>query len=337
MKRIAFALVALVLPALLWAAPQERQKSPDPSGASQFPSYVQKVQPAVVGIKVQVPRDRPSAHTLGPERRGSGVIFAPDGYALTVSYVLLDAERIEVWLRDGRKLPARLVGLDLEVGLGVVKIDAPGPYASAVLGDSTTVTVGQLTATVGVDDDGDLVATSGSVQTIRAFAGYWEYMLDRAFVVAPYNPSFGGSPLVNERGEVIGIASLRLGDPPLVNLAIPIEKFLPGKDELIREGRVVSRKPRPWLGLYTVPAEDGGVVVTGVSPVGPAGSAGFQRGDRIVRLDGEPVGSQEEFYTRLWQTQVGQEITLVVVRDARFHAITVRSADRYRFFRTTEK
>lgn len=337
MKARVSLVVALVLPTLLWAAPQEREKVPDPSRAPAAPSYVQKVEPAVVGIKVRVPRDRPSALTLGPERWGSGVIFDPSGYALTVSYVLLDADRIEVSLRDGRKLPARLVGLDLEVGLGVIRLEGPGPFPAAALGDSTGVAVGQLTATIGVDDDGDLVATSGNVRAIRSFAGYWEYMLDRAFIVAPYNPAFGGSPLVNERGEVIGIVSLRLGERPFVNLAIPLEKFLPGKDELIREGKVVSRKSRPWLGLYTVPTEEGGVVVAGVSPVGPAGSAGFRQGDRIVRLNGEPVGSQEEFYTRLWETQVGQELTVVVVRDTRFHAITVRPADRYRFFRTTDK
>ena len=338
MKRTVILLVlAVVLPAFLWAAPRGSVERPDPSQAPTFPSYVQKVEPTVVGIKVQVPRDRPSVLTLGPERWGSGVIFDPNGYVLTVSYVLLDADRIEVSLRDGRKLPARLVGLDLEAGLGVIKLEGPGPFPAATLGDSTAVAVGQLTASVGVDDDGDLVATSGNVQAIRSFAGYWEYMLDRAFIVAPYNPAFGGSPLVNERGEVVGIVSLRLGEPPSVNLAIPTEKFLPGKDELIREGRVVSRKPRPWLGLYTVPAEGGGVVVAGVSPVGPARAAGFQQGDRIVRLNGEPVGSQEEFYTRLWATQVGQEVTVVVVRDARFHAITVRPADRYRFFRTTWK
>lgn len=338
MRRTALSLIlALLLPALLWAAPRESEKAPDPKQAPGVPSYVQKVEPAVVGIKVQVPRDRPSVRTLGPERWGSGVIFDPAGYALTVSYVLLDASRIEVLLRDGRRLPARLVGLDLEVGLGVIKLEGPGPFPAAVLGDSAGVAAGQTTATVGVDDDGDLVATLGSVVAVRKFAGYWEYMLDRAFIVAPYNPSFGGSPLVNERGEVIGIVSLRLGERPLVNLAIPVEKFLPGKDELIREGRVVSRRPRPWLGLYTVPGEGGGVVVAGVSPVGPAGSAGFQRGDQILRLNGQPVGSQEEFYARLWDTQVGQEVTLVVMRDARFHAITVQPADRYRFFRTTDK
>jgi S1-C subfamily serine protease len=141
---------------------------------------------------------------------------------------------------------------------------------------------------------------------------------------------------VNVHGEIIGIASLRIGERPFVNLAIPIELFTRSKDELVSKGRVVSRRPRPWLGVYTVPVEEG-VVVNGVSPIGPARQAGFQRGDVIVRVNGEKVESQEEFYRRLWQTQVGQEISVVVLRQSRFHVITVRPADRYQFFRTTGK
>lgn len=336
MRRMALALpFLLALPLALGAAPRGTERKPDAKNAPAPPSYVQRVQPAVVGIKVQVPRNRPSALTLGPERWGSGVIFDPSGYALTVSYVLLDAGTIEVSLRDGRTVPGKLVGLDLEVGLGVLKLEGPGPWPAAVVGDSTGVTVGQPTATVGVDEDNDLVVTNGSVREIRGFAGYWEYMLDRAFVVSPSNPAFGGSPLVNLNGEVIGITSLRLGERPFVNLAIPIEKFLPGRDELIQKGRVLSRKPRPWLGLYTVPVESGGVVIAGISPFGPAGKAGFQRGDIIVRLNAEKVGNQEEFYARLWGAEVGQELTVVVLRGSRFEAITVRPADRYQFFRTT--
>lgn len=336
MRRMALALpFLLALPLALGAAPHGTEQKPDAKNAPALPSYVQRVQPAVVGIKVQVPRNRPSVLTLGPERWGSGVIFDPSGYALTVSYVLLDAGTIEVSLRDGRTVPGKLVGLDLEVGLGVLKLEGPGPWPAAVVGDSTGVTVGQPTATVGVDEDNDLVVTNGSVREIRGFAGYWEYMLDRAFVVSPSNPAFGGSPLVNLNGEVIGITSLRLGEHPFVNLAIPIEKFLPGRDELIQKGRVLSRKPRPWLGLYTVPVESGGVVIAGISPFGPAGKAGFQRGDIIVRLNAEKVGNQEEFYARLWGAEVGQELTVVVLRGSRFEAITVRPADRYQFFRTT--
>lgn len=78
-------------------------------------------------------------------------------------------------------------------------------------------------------------------------------------------------------------------------------------------------------------------MVAGISPIGPARQAGFQRGDVIMRINGEKVESQEEFYRRLWQTQVGQEITLVVLRESRFHVITVRPADRYQFFRATGK
>jgi len=337
MGRISCAvLFAFLLAPPLWAAPKELAPKLNPSMMPTLPTYVERVKPAVVGIKVQIPPDRPSAYTLGAERSGSGVIFDPAGYAVTVSYILLDAEAINVSLRDGRVVSARLVGLDLESGLGVIKLEGSGPWPAAALGDSSKVAPGEFTGTVGVDDDNDLVFTQGSVKEIRSFAGYWEYMLDRAFVVAPFNTAFGGSPLVNLQGEVIGIASLRLGERPFVNLAIPIELFRGSKDELIEKGRVVSRRPRPWLGLYTVPTENG-VMVAGVSPIGPARQAGFQRGDVIAVVNGKKIESLEDFYQKLWQTQVGQEITVVVVRASRFHPITVRPADRYQFFRTSGK
>lgn len=329
-------LLMLSVPRGVWAVPKEPDPKPNLLRPPSPPSYVQRVQPAVVGIKVRVPLDRPSVLTLGPERWGSGVIFDPAGYGLTVSYVLLDAEIIQVTLRDGRVVPAKLVGLDLESGLGIIKLEGDGPWPAAPLGDSSKVAVGEVTATIGVEDNNDLVVTQGSVQEIRSFAGYWEYMIDRAFVVAPYNPAFGGSPLVNVQGEIIGITSLRIGERPFVNLAIPIELFTASRGELISKGRVMSRRPRAWIGLYTVPGEEG-VVVAGMSPVGPARQAGFQRGDVIVRINGERVESQEEFYRRLWQTQVGQEVTLLIRRESRFQVITVRPVDRYQLLRTTGK
>src|SRR5262245_4895170 len=177
MRRAAVVLALLVLPALVWAAPRGEPRPATPS----MPLSAKPVAPAMVGIRVEVPRDRPSAATLGAQRWGSGVIFDAAGYALTVSYVLLDAERIEVTLRDGRVVPARLVGLDLEVGVGVLKLSWPGPWPAAPLGDSRGVTAGQPTVTVGVEEDGELVATSGRVTEIRPFSAAWEYRLDRAF------------------------------------------------------------------------------------------------------------------------------------------------------------
>lgn len=338
MPRVAaLAVVLLVaLPALLTAAPRPGTPRFDPKRVSALPSHIEHVAPAVVGIHVEVPADRPSAATLGAERWGSGVLFDATGYALTVSYVLVDAARVEVVLRDGSKVEAQVAGLDLESGLGVIKLEGAGPWPVAALGDSTRMAVGDVTGTVGMDEEGALVATPGTVKSIRSFAASWEYMLDRALFVAPYNSAFGGAALVDQTGAVVGITSLRLGETPFVNLAIPIEQFLGGKDELIAKGRVESRRPRPWLGLYTREM-DGGVVVAGVSPIGPARTAGFRPGDRIVRVNGEAISSQADFYRRLWLGSPGQEVQLVVMRAARLEAITVRSVDRYRLFQSKDR
>ncbi len=338
MRRAATVAVVLLLalPALVAAAPQSGVPRLDPKRASALPSHIQHVAPAVIGIHVEVPSDRPSAATLGADRWGSGVLFDAAGYALTVSYVLIDAARVEVLLRDGRKVVAKVAGLDLESGLGVIKLDEPGPWPVASLGDSTRMAVGDVTGTVGMDEDGALIATPGTVKSIRSFAASWEYMLDRALFVAPYNSAFGGAALVDQTGAVVGITSLRLGEASFVNLAIPIEQFLGDKEELIAKGRVESRRPRPWLGLYTREA-DGGVVVAGVSPIGPARTAGFRPGDRIVRVNGEAISSQADFYRRLWLGLAGQEVQLVVMRATRLEAITVRSVDRYRLFQPTDR
>jgi S1-C subfamily serine protease len=327
----------LVLAAPATAAPRDTDRRHDPRDVSPLPSQVRRVAPAVVGIHVEIPRDRPSAATLGVERWGSGVIFDADqGYLLTASYILLDASRIVVSLRDGRRVPAALTGLDLEVGVGVARLEGRGPWPAASLGNSTGVAAGDITGTVGVSGDGDLVATPSRVQAVRPFAAAWEYMLDRAFIVAPYNAAFGGAALVNAAGTVIGVTSLRLGEPPHVNLAIPIEKFLAGKDELLAQGRVVSRGPRPWLGLYTEPV-DGGVGVAGLSPMSPARAAGIRPGDIIVELNGRPVASREEFYRELWRSPMDQDVRVTVRRAGGTEAIAVRPLDRYRFYRTSDK
>ncbi len=330
------AVLLLALPALVAAAPQSGAPRLDPTRVSALPSHIQHVAPAVIGIHVEVPSDRPSAATLGADRWGSGVLFDAAGYALTVSYVLIDAARIEVMLRDGRKVEAKVAGLDLESGLGVIKLDEPGPWPAASLGDSTRMAVGDVTGTVGMDEEGALIATPGTVKSIRAFAASWEYMLDRALIVAPSNSAFGGAALVDQTGAVVGITSLRLGEASFVNLAIPIEQFLGDKEELIAKGRVESRRPRPWLGLYTRET-DGGVVVAGVSPIGPARTAGFLPGDRIVRVNGEAISGQADFYRRLWRGWAGQEVQLVVMRATRLEAITVRSVDRYRLFQPKDR
>jgi S1-C subfamily serine protease len=334
MKRVLMLALATVVMAPA-AAPAAPTASPErrlnPGDVSALPSFVQRVEPAVLGLRVRNAESAASSARLGSRRFGSAVIFDARGYAVTVSYLLLDAIEVEARTREGQTVRARVVGFDLDTGLGVVKLDGDGPWPVATLGDSRAVVAGARTGTVGVDEDNDLVQVTGAVNAVRRFSAYWEYMLDRAIIVTPASPQWGGSAVVNERGELIGIASLRLGDPPHVNLAIPIEKFVAVKDELIAAGRVASRPPRPWLGLYTI-AMPAGLFVSELSPVGPASRAGFRQGDRILKVNGVAIASQEEFYEQLWSRRAGDLIELSVQRDNRVRTISVPSVDRHRLF-----
>jgi len=325
--------ILLVIPSIAPGAPtSDPDRRLSPAEISAFPSFVQRVAPAIVGLRVHNAENAASSARLGSRRFGSAVIFDARGYALTVTYLLLDAIEIEARGRDGRAVAAQVVGLDLDTGLGIVKLAGEGPWPVATLGDSRAVAAGMRTGTVGVDEDNDLVQVTGTVDAVRRFSAYWEYMLDRAIIVSPASPQWGGSAVVNDRGELIGIASLRLGEPPHVNLAIPIEKFVPVKDELIESGRIASRPARPWLGLYTVALPAGGLFVSELSPVGPASRAGFRQGDRILKINGVAVASQEEFYEQLWSRRAGDLIELSVQRDNQVQTISVPSIDRRGLF-----
>lgn len=338
MRRAALTIVLWLglVPATVQALPAAREPRLHPRDVSEVPSFVRRIRPALVALRVRADEKGPSTANLGVRRFATAVIFDPRGYAVTVSYALLDAVSLEARTPEGNTVRAQVVGVDFDTGLGVVKLEGDGPWPAAVLGDSRDVAPGTPTGTVGLDEDGDLVHVTGAVRAVQPYAAYWEYMLDRAFLVAPSTRSWGGSAVVDERGHVVGIASLRLGQPPHVNLAIPLEKFVPVREELVALGRVASRPPRPWLGLYTVEGESG-VVIDGFSPVGPARTAGFQKGDRIVSVDGVGVRQQAEFYTQLWRGRAGDVVSLGVVRAGVPHVISVRSVDRRDLFRTTSR
>lgn len=337
-SRIGTLLITLgvLVPAVASAVTPNRVYRLHPRDVAQVPTFVQRVEPALVGLRVRVDEGSPSAATLGTQRFASGVIFDARGFVLTVSYVLLDAVSIEARTRDDRVVKARLVGIDFDTGLGVVKLEGDESWPVAPLGQSRDVIQGALTGTVGVDEEGTLVWVTSAVQGIRRFSAYWEYMLDRAFMVAPASPSWGGSAVVDARGAVVGIASLRLGQPPHVNLAIPLEKFLAIKEELITLGRVASRPARPWLGLYTVD-EQGGPLIDGFSPVGPAREAALQKGDRIIGVNGVRVRAQAEFYEQLWRARAGDVVALSILRGEVVRIVPVRTVDRHQLFRTTTR
>jgi S1-C subfamily serine protease len=327
---------AVLVPGLALAVPRPPAPRLHPSAVSPLPSYVRKVEPAVVALSVTAPEDAPSSVRLGARRAGSGVIFDDRGYVVTVSYLVLDAMRIEARTRHGATIEARLVGVDLDTGLAVVRLGGAGPWPAASLGDSRDIVQGAVAGTVGVDEENELVHAQATLTGVRRFSAFWEYMLPRAFIVSPAVSSWGGSAMVDERGELVGIVSLRLGEEPAyVNMAIPLETFLPVKDEIIGAGRVLSRRPRPWIGLHTRANPDG-VFVDGFNEAGPARSAGFRKGDQIVGVNGVRVRTQEEFYEQMWRRQAGDTIEVAVHRDDAVRVIPVRSIDRTILYRTSQ-
>src|SRR5262245_43896580 len=178
MRRLLLTLVlTIALPGLAFAVGRAREPRLAPKDVAELPSYVRRVEPAVVAVRVQAREDAPSSARLGKRRFATGVVFDARGYAVTVSYAVLDAVRIEVQTRDGHTVSARLTALELETGLGVVKLEGDGPWPVATLGPSGDVQVGSLSGTVGVDEDNDLAWVTSRVQGIRRFSGYWEYML----------------------------------------------------------------------------------------------------------------------------------------------------------------
>ena len=156
-------LTALLPAAAVLAAPSGREYRLHPKDVAPDPSYVRRVEPAIVAVRVRSDPAAASSARLGSRRFATGVIFDARGYLVTVSYALTDAVSIEAQMRDGRTIEARLVALDLETGLGVAKLAGDGPWPVARLGDSRDVAGGMLTCTVGVDEDNDLVQITGSV------------------------------------------------------------------------------------------------------------------------------------------------------------------------------
>src|SRR5207245_11607442 len=132
-----------------------------------LPSAVRRLGRVVGGVRVTARADAPWWQRLGGRRAGSGVIFDTRGYAVTVSCLVVGAQRIEAQLRDVRTVPAQLVGVDLETGLAVVRLVGAGPWPTAELGDSRDLVAGTRTGTVGMDEDDDLVHAASAIEGVR--------------------------------------------------------------------------------------------------------------------------------------------------------------------------
>jgi S1-C subfamily serine protease len=312
--------------------------APTPAAPENPANYQQLVDAAhaVVGIKVTAIANARSNANLGSERAGSGVLFGPEGLVLTIGYLILEAEQVEVMTSTGRSVPAVVAAYDHATGFGLLRPLAPLNVKPIRLGSSSKVdTLDRMLVAAGGGEDALSVAT---VVSLRPFAGYWEYLLDSAIFTSPPRSDFGGAALINRDGELVGIGSLFVMDAVTPgerlpgNMFVPIDLLKPILDEMVATGRQKGGM-RPWLGLSSL-EEDGRIKVLRVSPESPAALAGLAPGDIILQLSGKKVDKLDDFYRRLWSAGApGVEVTLKVLKGSDVRDVKIRSMDRLEFLR----
>src|SRR3984893_10591508 len=288
----------------------------------------EKVSPSVVYIEVQQPvRSRRGNAPRSPQEArgsGSGFIFTPDGFLLTNSHVVHGARRIEVTVADGRKYEADLIGDDPDTDLAVIRINAPN-LVPAYLGEAQKIRVGQLVVAIGNPYGFQYSVTAGVVSALgRSLRAQSGRLMDAVIQTdAALNPGNSGGPLVNSRGEVIGVNTAMILPAQGISFATSIDtaKFVASR--LIRDGKV----SRSYIGLagQNVPlprrvvryyhlAVESGVLVVSFEGNSPARNAGLREGDIIVGFDDHPTAGIDDLHKLLTEERIGHKSSLVVTR-----------------------
>lgn len=293
---------------------------------------IHSILPATVDLHVTIPERHPSTRNLGTERMGSGTIVDPDGYILTVHYVILGAESITVTTTEGEQFPGELTAQDFETGLALVKIPAHDlPFLRPAPKDSPSL--GQPGLIIASSGETGRRASGGYVTSMESYDGHWEFMLEKTIRLSAFNPGFGGGTLVDFRGRMMGVVSLNLNEVGKFSLAIPLEYYLENEHELKHFGQVRSRPRRPWLGFY--PQQIAGhIVVAGVVPGGPAEQSGLKEGDIIVGIEKKEILSRPDLYREMWKKKPGERISLRILREEESVTLEVISGDRWDFYRS---
>jgi S1-C subfamily serine protease len=278
--------------------------------------------------------------------QGSGFIVDTNGTILTNAHVVENADRVTVILKDGRSFDGEVSGVDEVTDLAVVKINIRGEgLPTASLGDSDQVQVGDWAIAVGNPLGLDNTVTLGIVSTLNrssAMVGIPDKRLDFIQTDAAINPGNSGGPLLNERGEVIGINTAIRANAMGIGFAIPINKakeIMP----ILERGEQVSH---PYLGVQiatltpdlarrnnsdpnatvTLP-EVNGVLIVGVVPNSPAASSGLRRGDVVTHIEGQPVTTSDQLQDIVDRSQIGQPLRLSVKRGNQTQQLSVRTAE----------
>jgi S1-C subfamily serine protease len=314
--------------AVCFSAPVWAQRTPE------------EILDAVIKIKATIPQDASTAKILGTEREGNGVVIDSNGHILTIGYLILEAETIEVTAAKGETVKGRFVAYDYKTGFGIIRADPPLPVKPLQLGQSSQLKEGDPVLIAGY---GGSEAVLGSrVVSRKEFVGYWEYLLEEAIYTTPPYPSYGGAALIDRNGRLLGIGSiyteLRVPEIGIIpcNMSVPIDLLKPILTDLIQNG-CSSMPPQPWMGLNVEEAH-GRVFIIRVTPGGPAEKAGLKEGDIILAVNKKPIKGLADFFRQSWALgPAGVKVPLSILQETRIRDISVQSADRYQFLKVSRQ
>lgn len=285
-------------------------------------SALERVSPAVVYIEVS--KDSKRRGRQDESGGGSGFLFTPDGYIFTNSHVVHDARNIMVTLADGRTVEGRLVGEDEDSDLAVVQVWAPN-VEPAKLGDSQTLAPGQVVIAIGNPYGFQSTVTAGIVSALgRSMRAQSGRLIDNVIQTdAALNPGNSGGPLVNSRGEVVGVNTAVILPAQGICLAVPINTAKSVAFALIKDGFV----RRGWLGVaaQTIPlrtrlarfhqiSNTGAILLIGIEPNSPAKRAGLREGDALIAIGGRTINSVDDLHRLMLSVRANETIEATVIR-----------------------
>ncbi len=309
-------------------------KSADPKAAmsalasKMTPAVIDRALTSLVKLKtIAAPNARSNA-TLGNEREGNGILLAPR-LVLTIGYLIMEADEVEITDHKGRKLPGKVAGFDSQTGFGLVRLLAPAQGEAMSLGDAKALKENDPVLALGAHGN----MAPAFVTSKREFSGGWEYLLDEAIFTFPPIADWGGAALIEPSGKLVGVGSLYVRDAAgngsgmPGNMFVPIDILKPILDELVADGKRRGAS-RPWLGITTFEDEDG-VNVGRLSKQGPGDLAGVERGDIITAVGDTSVRTLAEFYRAAWALgNAGVSVPLTIKRGRNDLTVTLKSVDR---------
>ena len=311
------------------SASQSQPTSAPPNDGALLDAYSQavstaaeKVSPSVVYIEVK--HRRGDKVPEFPGGSGSGFVFTPDGFILTNSHVVAHSSRINVTLLDGRTLEANLIGEDPDSDLAVLRIGALN-LVPAQLGESKSIRVGQVAIAIGSPFGFQYTVTAGVVSALgRSLRSASGRLIDNVIQTdAALNPGNSGGPLVDSRGQVIGVNTAVILPAQGVCFAIAIDtaKFVAGR--LIRDGRIVRayigmagtniRLPRRMVRFYRLPAESA-VAVASVEADSPAERAGLKPNDILIAYGSQSITTIDTLLRILSDEHIGVRSSVTIIR-----------------------